>query len=70
MSLKYEPASEPLHISVEWFFSNAPLAGWGGAAERRARKVQLGLWVQGERDNRLRALHPPTPPYSGLYRGV
>ena len=22
MSLKYQPASEPLHISVKWLFSN------------------------------------------------
>jgi hypothetical protein len=29
MSLKYEPASEPLHISVKWFFLNRLMVGRG-----------------------------------------
>ena len=43
MSLKYEPASEPLHISVKWLF-------WGRGQEatrmtpasRRGRRARLG----------------------------
>ena len=31
MSLKYEPASKPLHISVEWFFLNSEMYRTGTA---------------------------------------
>jgi len=36
MSLKYEPASEPLHISVKWLFVNCILVEQKGGARVRA----------------------------------
>jgi len=43
MSLKYEPASEPQHISVKWLFLNAVV--WFGkdytAMERAVRAVRM-----------------------------
>ena len=58
MSLKYEPASEPLHISVEWLYLGC------GVDRGKAEGELLGSHVG--RDVLPRRQHPQQPAQGGF----